>query len=100
MKYGLNPHVITDINKIFFKNLKIQKVILYGSRAMGNFREGSDIDLVIVGDQLSTQDLLQIENELDELMLPYKIDISLWHQIENSNLLDHINRVGVDFYQR
>ncbi len=70
-------------------------MILYGSRA-----KGSDIDLTIVGDALTQSHLLKIANELDDLLLPYKIDLSLMRQIEDEALLEHIRRVGEVFYER
>lgn len=65
---------------------------------MGNFREGSDIDLVIKGEGLFLSDLLKIETEIDELLLPYKVDLCLYSQIENHELIQHIQRVGKSFY--
>ena len=76
----------------------IQEVRIYGSRAKGNFQPGSDIDLVIIGLQLNLEELLKIENELDDLLLPYKIDLSILHLIESADLLDHIKRLGQRFY--
>lgn len=93
--YGLPIHVLTSLKKIFLSHRLIEQVLLYGSRAKGNFRLGSDIDLCIVGPQLSTHELLAIETQIEELLLPWKVDLSLKHQIENADLLDHINRVGI-----
>lgn len=76
----------------------LESAILYGSRAKGNFGPGSDIDLTLFGDRLSHADLLAVERALDELSLPYKIDLSLFRQIDNTELVDHIRRVGVVFY--
>jgi len=76
----------------------LNKVFLYGSRAKGNFKAGPDIDLTIKGD-LSLSELMQIEEELDELLLPWMIDISLYSQIDNSDLCEHIDRVGVLFFE-
>ncbi len=100
VKFGLENKTINAICSVFSKNLLIKSVIIYGSRAKGNFREGSDIDLTIKAPQLTTNDLLKIENELEDLMLPYKLDISLHHQIESADLLEHIKRVGVEFFIR
>ncbi len=44
--------------------------------------------------------LLKIENELDDLLLPYKIDLSIFHKIEDLDLIEHINRVGIVFYEK
>lgn len=97
--YGLKTDVIQQIHTVFKTHKKIEKVILYGSRAKGNFKPGSDIDLTIVG-RLDLSELLKIENELDDLLLPYKIDLSLLDQIQDDSMLDHISRVGKDFYVR
>lgn len=95
---GLKESTIDKINSVFSRFPHIKKVVLYGSRAKGTFRTGSDIDLTIVG-ELTHWEQLRIENELDDLLLPYKIDLSLLHQIENQDLLDHIGRIGVVFYE-
>ena len=77
----------------------MRSAVLYGSRAKGNFREGSDIDLTLKTDPTADKALLlQIENQLDELNTPYQFDLSLFHHITNPALIEHINRVGVNFY--
>lgn len=97
--YGLPAYAITALKNVFKEYAKIEKVILYGSRAKGTYRHGSDIDLCIIGESLSLTELLAIENEMDDLSLPWKIDFSLKHTIDNKDLLDHIERVGIVFYQ-
>ncbi|MDR9441823.1 MAG: nucleotidyltransferase domain-containing protein [Schleiferiaceae bacterium] len=96
--YGLKQQTIEAIRGIFSHHPSIEKVILYGSRAQGNYRNGSDIDLTLVGEQLTLNEQLAIDNELDELLLAYKIDLSIYHTIENKDLIDHIKRVGKVFY--
>lgn len=97
LKYGLSAKTVAELKEVFAKYQDVQKVILYGSRAKGNFRTGSDIDLTLVAPKLDLSRLLKIENEIEELMLPYKVDLSLFHKIENDQLIEHINRVGVEF---
>ncbi len=87
---------ILDILK---RNILVEKVILYGSRVKGNYKRYSDIDLTIFGD-ISLMDLQDIENQLDDLNLPYIIDLSKYNIIRNPDLLDHINRIGVVVYKR
>ena len=98
--YGLKDKHIKTINSVFSKYPQIEKAILYGSRAKGNYRNGSDIDLTLVGNDLDLTTLLKIETELDDLLLPYKMDVSILHQIENPDLVEHIERVGIDFYSK
>lgn len=100
MKYGLKPEVIDHINRVFSGYPDINEAILYGSRAKGTQKSGSDIDLCLKGKNLKLPQLLKIETELDELLLPYKIDLSIFHALDNPDLIDHINRVGVVFYSR
>lgn len=85
---------------MFSAHPHIEQVILYGSRAKGNYRNGSDIDLTIKGEAVTLSQLLKIENELDDLLLPYKIDLSLLHQINDPDLIDHIRRLGIVFYEK
>jgi predicted nucleotidyltransferase len=99
-RFGLNPAVLDKFNKVFAGVPEIEQVIIYGSRAKGNYRNGSDIDIVVVGKDVSFRQLLKIENELDDLLLPYRIDLSLMHMIHDSDLMDHINRVGKVIYRR
>jgi predicted nucleotidyltransferase len=100
MPYGLNDQTIAKINAVFAGCPEIEKVLLYGSRAKGNYRDGSDIDLTIVGDAVTQSHLLRIANDLDDLLLPYKIDLSLLRQIEDNEVIEHIKRVGAVFYEK
>jgi len=98
MEYGLKPEVIANINRVLAAHPGVEQALLYGSRAKGNYRLGSDIDLCLVGDTLTLTQLLKIENEIDDLLLPYKIDLSLFHTLDNQEFIEHIQRVGVAFY--
>ena len=101
MKYGLKESTIQRINAVFTRHPQIQKVVLYGSRAKGSFKNGSDIDLTLQGGESLTPEVLsKILHELDELLLPYTIDLSLYAQIQDPEVLDHIKRVGIIFYQK
>ena len=99
-KSGLNPVTINSINLTFAKYPQIKKVMLYGSRAKGNYKKGSDIDLSMLGEDLTYKIQLDVFDDLDELLLPYKIDLSVFDYLDNANLRDHIERVGVVFYER
>ena len=71
---------------------------MYGSRAKGNYRPGSDIDLTLKGRGINLEQLNAISNDLDDLLLPYTFDLSIFHHITNRELLGHIERVGKVFY--
>jgi predicted nucleotidyltransferase len=96
--FGLPAATLKKIRSVLRAHSKIQEALVYGSRAKGNYRPGSDIDIVLVGGELSLTDLLRIETELDDLLLPYKIDLSLLQEIESKDLLEHIGRVGKRLY--
>lgn len=98
--YGLPSNTTEAIRQIFSRHEKIDKAVLYGSRAKGNYKTGSDIDLTLIGTSLNLSELFQIENELDDLLLPYKIDLSIFHQLDNPDLISHIQRKGVVFYEK
>jgi len=100
MMYGLDRKDIEQIQELFSKYPEIEKAIIYGSRAKGNYRDGSDIDLSLVGELLDINKLLKIEHQVDDLLLPYKVDLSLFHKIEDNDLIDHIERVGIVFYTK
>jgi len=92
--YGISQNALDKIKTVLCSHTGIDNVILYGSRAKGNYREGSDIDLTLKGN-LTFDNLVKISVDLDNLNLPWKIDLSLYSQIENKELLEHIDRVGV-----
>lgn len=92
--YGLRTDIIDKIVETIKKNLKIQKIILFGSRAKDTYKKGSDIDISIVSEDLSLKELNHIKVMLDDLMLPYKIDLLDYGRISNNDLKEHINRVG------
>ena len=98
MNCGLTDQNVAEIQAVFKSYPKIEKAILYGSRAKGNYREGSDIDLTLQGKDLAYAELVAIEGVLDDLLLPYTIDLSIYQQIDNPDLIEHIKRVGRDFY--
>lgn len=99
-KHGLSASTINAIQGVLQNYPAVEKALLYGSRAMGTHRPGSDIDLTLVGPQLSLTTLFSIANELDDLLLPYQIDLSLWKNIENPDLRQHIAQVQQELYAR
>jgi uncharacterized protein len=99
-RFGLKEATIEKIITVFSQYPNIQKVLLYGSRAKGNYRNGSDIDLTLIGENISYGQLSKIDIQIDDLLLPYCFDISIFKDIENLDLIDHINRIGLIFYEK
>lgn len=98
--FGLSRRALDLLRGVFLGYPAVERAIVYGSRAMGNYRNGSDIDIALEGGALRFDDLLRIETALDDLMLPWGIDLSLLSHIDNPALLDHIARVGKTLWVR
>ncbi len=100
MDHGLNSATVEKLLSILEKFPQIEKAILYGSRAKGNYKPGSDIDLTLVGPELTPKLCMDIEQQLDDLLLPYMIDLSVFDLLNHAELKAHIERVGVVLYSK
>lgn len=101
MKYGLSDTTIQSICNVLARYPQVERAILYGSRAKGTYKNGSDIDLSLQGTRELTLDVLyRILNDIDDLQLPYTVDLSLFEDIHDPALLDHIRRRGQVFYEK
>lgn len=100
MIFGLTKETVQNITSVFEEFPQIEKVILYGSRAKGNYKRGSDIDITLMGENLNLTVVNKIEMAIDDLLLPYSFDISIFQQIVNPELKDRIERVGITFYSK
>ena len=99
MQYGLPDKTLNSLNSIFRKYSGIKQVILYGSRAKGKFRNGSDIDLTLkIYDSFTRTNLLHISGDFDDSDIPYFVDVSIYEKLSNPNLKAHIDRVGKVLY--
>ena len=100
MKYGIPENQLEKVLGTISRESRVEGIVLYGSRAKKTFRLGSDIDLCLEAPGLDSPALLRIENELDDLLLPWKIDIAIRDRIDDPDLLEHITRVGKTLYLR
>jgi predicted nucleotidyltransferase len=99
-EFGLPPSTLDAIRHILSEAPAVKKAVIYGSRAKGTHRPGSDIDLTLFGDALSLDTLGQIATRLEESPIPYQVDLSIFKLIEHAALREHIERVGQMLYQR
>ena len=100
-RFGLKESVIRKICSVLARYPQVDKAILYGSRAKGNYKNGSDIDLTLHGGtDLTLKVLYKILDELDDLLLPYIIDLSIFTDISDPDVIEHIQHVGVKFYDK
>ena len=98
---GLMPGQVAErIRAVLVRHPSVTRAVLFGSRAKGNFREGSDIDLALEGEDLGERELADIRSELDDEPIAHRVDLILKKTITHYELLDHIERVGVVFYER
>lgn len=91
METGIPSQAMNRILQVLAQYPEISAAVLYGSRALGTYKNGSDIDITLKGTKLEVRTLNRIEEELEELLLPWMIDINLYERIENKELLDHIS---------
>lgn len=100
MSFGISSESLSKLINLFEQTPKITEIKIYGSRALGSYKEGSDIDITIMNNGFSYNDLLQLTNKIDDLLIPYKVDISIFNELDNKELIEHINKHGVGFYKK
>ncbi|MFN7913313.1 MAG: restriction endonuclease subunit S [Bacteroidota bacterium] len=100
MKFGLEQHIIDKLIAVFEQHSKVDKALVFGSRAKGNYRNDSDIDIAIKGQDLNTDDIIAMSVAFEEKGITHKIDLINYETIKEPDLKDHINRVGIELYSR
>jgi hypoxanthine-DNA glycosylase len=100
MRFGLRKDQHDSISKVFYSHPNLDKVVLFGSRAKGNYHAGSDIDLAMIGNNLKLDEIFQIESELESLSFPTKFDLVLYKSLSDQEVVEHMKRVGRLFYKR
>jgi predicted nucleotidyltransferase len=93
--YGLRESDLLEMNKTFKKFPQIEKVILFGSRAKGNSKNGSDVDICLIGNFVSHRTTTSVNAILnEETIMPYHFDVLNFNDLQNNELKEHIERVG------
>ena len=95
-RFGLPVGALERICQVLAAEPKLKAAKIFGSRARGDHRANSDIDICIIGQNLSFSDLQNLANQLDDLLLPWTIDLVLQSTIENQKLLSNIELDGID----
>lgn len=96
--YGLNKRDMHTILSILSNYDEIKQVLIFGSRAKGNYHTGSDIDMAIIGNCVRYKTLRKIKNDFYDSSLPYNVDIINFETLTNEDLKNHILRVGKSIY--
>ncbi len=97
---GLSDKTIKQIYDVLVRFPSLEKAVVYGSRAKGNYEEGSDIDLTLWGDKSLHDDLWEITSALNHGGIGYEFDVSIFDELDHAKLRDHINKHGKLFYER
>jgi len=98
--YGLSERNIKELNEILASIPAIEEAIIYGSRARGDYKPASDIDLTLKGRNLTFHDVALLDDKLYYSYLPYYFDTSIFADLTNQDLIDNINRSGKVFYRK
>ena len=100
MRFGLSDAQLETITAILAKYEQVSRGIIFGSRAMGNYKEASDIDLAIKGKDITFSTILNISGDFDDSDLPLFFDVVNYHTIDHPPFKRHIDAKGVTFYRR
>ncbi len=98
--FGLSDIEIQKLMDVFYRNTAVEGVVLYGSRAKGTYKPFSDVDITLEGKNLTRHHLNDLQLQIDDLLLPYHFDISLFSKLKNESLIDHIKRRGIRIFSR
>jgi len=82
MQYGLSDNDLLSIQSVLQHFPEVEQAILYGSRAKGNYKTGSDVDIALRGSGLNLSSLASIASQFDELPLPYKVDLLIYNRVK------------------
>jgi uncharacterized protein len=100
IQYGLSDRDVKTIRNIFQKYSDVITVHIFGSRAKGNYKPGSDIDLAIMNTPLEEKTLMCLKNDFEESSLPYMVDLVHFPTLSHPEFIEHIQRVGKLFYNK
>jgi len=100
LEIGISDHILSSILNVVQENSKVNEVVLFGSRAKGNFANGSDIDLALKGNEINLNDILEMSVSLEKLNLPYKIDLIIFDRIQETALIEHISKNGICLFKK
>ena len=98
--FGFTDRDIKTLQDIFKKYPDVKNVFIFGSRAKGTYKQGSDIDLAIMNEGVKDMVIGKMKSDFEDSNLPYIVDLVNYHTIKHSELKNHIDKVGVPFYKK
>lgn len=99
-RFGLDAFTLEALTHLVEQSENVDSAVLFGSRAMGNFKPGSDIDIALAGENLSYHDEMDLRIAIEQLDLIWKVDLVRMDTISSTELLAHIKRVGTVIFKR
>jgi len=101
MNFGLRDGDLDNIIATIQQFCEIEKAAIFGSRAKGNYKPGSDLDIAIWGDDISFSTISRLHAILEEESpMPYFFDIVDYSHLNHEELKSHIDRAGIVFFTR
>ena len=97
---GLKERHRRAVIDIISANAKVERAVLFGSRATGNFRAASDVDVALFGDRLSMSDQANLTAAIEDLTIPQRVQLLLYETVDSIALRKHIENQGVEWYRR
>ncbi|MCG8319853.1 MAG: nucleotidyltransferase domain-containing protein [Cytophagales bacterium] len=98
--FGISEKSYNLLVNAFSKYPEVEEVLIFGSRAKGNYKRGSDIDLAIKGKRCNDLTAINIQGYFnEELPIPYYVDVVYYDELEHQELKEHIDRVGINFFE-
>lgn len=99
MKFGLRNSDIDEIGRIMKRFPEVDMALIFGSRAVGNYRHGSDVDIALKGSDVDFEITSKIAGILNgDTLMPYRFDVLDYNGLKNDDLREHIDRVGLPLY--
>ena len=98
-KFGLTERDMKTIQEILIKYPEVREVRLFGSRAKGNYKPGSDIDMAVINEGVSSKTISDLSSEFEESSLPYMVDVVNFPTLRHKEFMEHINNAGIEFYK-
>ncbi|MGN6619148.1 MAG: nucleotidyltransferase family protein [Ilyomonas sp.] len=97
--FGLKQGELEKIRSIISTEQNVEDAFIFGSRAKGNYKAGSDVDIALKGKGITCEMLTSISYLLnEETAMPYKFDLLNYDSLRNKELKEHIDRVGISIF--
>ncbi|OGO77590.1 MAG: DNA polymerase III subunit beta [Clostridiales bacterium GWB2_37_7] len=100
-QFGISEKSFNLILEAFVQYAEIEEVVIFGSRAKGNYKNGSDIDLAIKGSNCNASLAMNASAYMNEkLPIPYMVDVVDYSSLQHKDIKEHIDRIGITIYNK